>query len=172
MRGRVCWVVVGLMSSLIGLGCGMRAEEMVPKSVNVLNRQPGTVAVVTDNSGVQGNRVWTATELANKHKEIGQATEQAITKFNVFAGGVKPAGQSDYVLEIRYTNVDEPAFGLNFDATLDATWKLMTASPPRTVWEKAISGTGRATFGDAVAAHIQAGLEALSQQHISGASAR
>ena len=176
MRGTMSSILLAGLLSLVGTGCGMRPAEMVPKELNVSNHHAGTVAVVANLGDTEGSRVWSATNIASNPQLIGQATEMAVKQYGVFAG-VKPKGQSDYLLEIKYTNVEEPAFGLTFDAKLDAHWILTGAGSKQILWEKDITGTGEATVSDAlaavdrariaeertVAAHIRKGLEARSQ---------
>jgi hypothetical protein len=177
MRGTFITIALsGLLLSLAS-GCStMDVDEMTPTSMNVVNHQPGTVAVVTSLGNTAGFRGWTATSLGTEHELVGKATEAAIRKSGIFAA-VKPAGQADYVLEITYTDVSEPVFGFNLDATLEANWKLTAVTSKKVLWQQPISGSGEATFGDnpiavirarkaeerAAAAHIRAGLEAISK---------
>jgi hypothetical protein len=161
----------GFLASVVA-GCGMRPEVMAPKELTVLHRFPGTVAVAVDQGATCGS-AWIRGELALRTDLVREATESTIKRFSIFSD-VKPPAQADYILQISYTDVSEPAFGLNFEASLEATWKLRRGQT--VLWERPIKGEGRATLGDAfagaqrariceertAAAHIKAGLEALS----------
>ena len=109
--------VASALFSLIACGCGMRQDRMVPNDLHVVHQHAGSVSVSANIGDTGGSRAWTASNLATKTDMLSKATEETIKKYGVFTD-VKPAGQSDYALVIRYTNVDEPAFGFNFQFDL------------------------------------------------------
>ena len=179
------WILLIGVVSAAGMGCApeMRPSEMVPKNLNAVNKYPGTVAVTVLVGDVSTARNWTASHIVKHPDAIRDAVEQAVKKFHVFSD-IRPVNEANYVLQIRLTNVDEPAFGFHMESEIDAHWKLFRQNVETPLWAANVTGNGLATGGDAmvgvdrariseeraVADHVRAGLEALSSARIDAAA--
>jgi hypothetical protein len=170
------------LAAMASIGCA-KWDQMAPQSVHVTNKHLNTVAITTNTQDIWsgGGHAFVMGDGVGEHmKEFNEALEKTIVTNQIFSAVKKP-GESDYSLDVRLTNVSQPVFGVNLDASMDATWTLRASSGNAIVWQDHVSGKGRATIGDGFAAverarkaimraaadHIQHGVEAMSQAQFS-----
>lgn len=154
-------VILGMIA-----GCASPAnkDEMAPKNFVVTQKFTSSVQVKTSGGSETG-----AMDSSNiSDADLKAAIEKTISESQLFKQVVQ-VGDANYILAVSVTSLTKPSFGLTFTVNLETAWTLTSMETKKTVFRKAITTSGTASFGDAVAAvgRLQIAVERAAAQNIS-----
>ena len=153
---------------------GTRPENMRPTTPLLVAKRHSGAVRVSVLGGKETNPLWKS-EISSE--SFAEALKQAISSSGLFAA-VRTDSGTDYLLEVVFTDVDEPLLGgFNMTVTLTARWSLVASKTNQTVWRKDIVTPFTAGVGDAFSGverlrvanegaareNIKVGLEELSK---------
>ncbi len=134
-----------VVAVLSGCASGAVSSNMVSSDVQVANKHPYSVSVVVD-GGKDTNPMW-ASQISNP--EFQSAIAETLAKSGVFRTIIKD-GNSDYLLEVNITALQQPVFGINFTVSMSTNWKLTSVKDKKPVMEQVIESSYTAGMGDSV----------------------
>ncbi|MFH1371359.1 MAG: hypothetical protein ABII09_08765 [Planctomycetota bacterium] len=137
---------IGLV--LFAAGCVARSEMMVPRSLEVTNKIPGSVRVdeVVGSRETGSFQLWTSQISSTAFTE---AITASITKAKLFDSVVEANG-ADYILDVTILDYDQPLVGLDLNIKMKTQWQLTDAGKLTPVWSETFETTYKAKFSDAL----------------------
>ncbi len=130
---------------LSGCASGAVSTNMVPENVQLTNKHPYSVSVLVD-GGKETNPMW-ASQISNP--EFQAAIAETLAKNGVFSTIIKD-GNSDYLLEVNITALQQPVIGFSFTVSMSTNWKLTSVKDKKTVMEHIVASSYTAGMGDSV----------------------
>jgi len=140
-------LIVALLIVSLASGCAARSEMMVPASIKIAKKIPGSVKV----NDIVGGRENNPFLLLTSHLSSSSFTEaltDALVKADLFNSVVK-GGESDYLLDVTITSYDQPFIGLGYDVKITTQWELADSRTLKGIWSDKVVTVYKANLGDA-----------------------
>ncbi len=167
---RALFMLVCIGACLLASSCAMQADagDMVPPSLSVAHRHPGTVAV--DVRGGSDTGALDKSRISNA--AFAEALEKSIEKAHLFSG-IVPPDRADYLIFVMLVRLDQPVAGINIAVKMQSGWTLRRRGYDVVVWKELIetrsTGVGfRAATEGAARAAIEDALQKISELNLSG----
>jgi hypothetical protein len=171
------WLFV-LLVLLAGCSVAARPAAMVPDTVAAARPAGARPSVALDVTGTEGDEIVNATLI--RTRDFQQALGDALVRSGLFT--IATNGTPDYRLRVE-AKASAPAAGFNMTARVGGGWKLQDARTGRVLMDDFLTGSHRATVGDAFVGttrvrlalegaardFIRQGLERLGRVELDGA---
>ena len=160
-----CAVRLLLAATLLCAGCasGAKPEGMIAQIHLPIHKSPSKV-IVSVIGGRETSAMWTSQV---SDVDFAQALLQSIEQSGLFAHARK-YGSAEYLLQAFIARINQPLFGTSMTVSMEVNYYLTRTERKQVVWQKAVSSTYTAPFGEAfvAATRLQLANEGAARKNI------
>jgi hypothetical protein len=152
-------ILLGVLLVWLTSGCAANSARMVPASLEVAKKIPGSIMV--------SETVLECKTNPFSSTAFTEALTNSIAKAGLF-DSVLNQGKTDYILKVTILSCDQPWIGLDLDIKMRTKWELADAKKLVPVWSDTFETTYRAKVSDAFIAEerLQKANEGVARTNI------
>jgi hypothetical protein len=136
-----------LLSVLTVGGCatGAKPEAMLAR-INIPVHQSQSDVNITVIGGKETSKMWVSQV---SDQDFAQALQNSIMQSGLFRKAVTSSSAA-YSLEAFIVQMNQPMFGASMTVSMEVNYSLARTNPKEMVWQKAVTSTYTAPFGEAL----------------------
>ena len=154
-----------ILLALVCTGCplSVKSEAMIPLVPMAVHKSTSDIAIAvlgaTDVSAPKPIRI--------SDEDFAQSLRESFEKSGLFRKVVTDT-QAAHQLQAVFVQLDEQIFGLDMTASMEVNYTLASTSPKKVLWEKGISTTHTAAFGESLISitRLQLATEGAARRNI------
>ena len=154
-----------ILLALVCTGCpaSIKSEAMIPLVPMPVHKSTSDIAIAvlgaTDISAPKPIRI--------SDEDFAQSLRESFGKSGLFRKAVTDT-QATYQLQAVFVQMDEQIFGLDMTASMEVNYTLASTTPKKVLWQKGISTTHTAAFGESLISitRLQLATEGAARRNI------